>query len=188
MDLKPELIAFAIGFGVFLSFVGGAVIAPPDPFTQLLVIPALLIVTVPIIYHVLDVNEVANLEQHSRLPFPYLVGATVASTGAAILIPTPQATGLALLLTRGGAFVVAFFAVSVVAVRAGPTGSEERTGGDRDGRFGGGGPDDSDGGIVAEFGDDGPGSDGHGSGGPDDGETDGDADTEDTGSEVVPKP
>jgi hypothetical protein len=185
MDLKPELIAFSLGFGVFLSFVGSSVIAPPDPFTQLLVIPALLIVTVPIIYHVLDANEVANLEQHSRLPFPYLVGATVASTGAALLIPTPRTTGLALLLTRGGAFVVAFFAVSVVAVRAGPTGSEEKAGGDRNGQFGDG-PDDSDGGIVTEFGDDGPGSDGHGADRADDGETG--SDTEDTRSEAVPKP
>lgn len=164
MGLKPELVAFSLGFGVFLSFVGSAVIGPPDPLTQLILIPALLVVTVPVIYHVLDVDRVASLDQKSRLPFPYLVGATIASTGAGLVVPVPAATGWIPILVRGGAFVGAFFAVSVLAVRLGTSDESDLPPDDEPDPLGRDGSDfdDSGGGIIAESGSDGPGS------GPDD--------------------
>lgn len=163
MGLKPELVAFSLGFGVFLSFVGSAVIGPPDPLTQLILIPALLVVTVPVIYHVLAVDRVASLDQKSRLPFPYLVGATIASTGAGLLVPVPTATGWIPILVRGGAFVGAFFAVSVLAVRVGSPDEDDPSPDDQRDPFGRDGSDfdDSGGGIPAGSGGDGPDSGPH---------------------------
>jgi hypothetical protein len=162
MRLKPELVAFSLGFGVFLSFVGSAVVAPPDPLTQLVVIPLLLVVTIPVIYHVLDVDRVASLDQKSRLPFPYLVSATIASTGAGLLVPVPVTTGWLPILVRSGAFVGAFFVVSILAVRIGPTDRDDAPAADQPDLPGREGPDsgDSGGGIPAGSGGDAAGTDG----------------------------
>lgn len=118
MDYKPEVVAWALGYGVFLAFAGSAVVAPPDPFTQLLVAGPLLVFVVPVIYLVLDADEVANHDVKSRRPLPYLVVVTLTSVLAAA-VPLPMTDGLPTIVGRGIAFGGVFLVVSWVTMRVG---------------------------------------------------------------------
>jgi hypothetical protein len=114
--IKPAVLAWALGFGVFLSFVGASAIGPPDPLTQLFVAGPLLLVVVPVIYLVLDADDVARHDEKSRVPLPYLIVVTLTSVLASVLVPLPE-TGLSAIVGRGAAFLLTFGAVSWLAIQ-----------------------------------------------------------------------
>lgn len=121
--VDPAVLAWAFGYGVFLAFVGAAVVAPPDPLTQLSVAIPLLGLVVPIVYRVLDADDVGRHDVTSRRPLPYLVGTTLASTAAVSLVPVP-ADPMVALLARLAVFLTVFGLASWAAISLG----RDRTG------------------------------------------------------------
>ncbi|MFD1587738.1 hypothetical protein ACFR9U_12150 [Halorientalis brevis] len=119
--VNPAVLAWALGFGVFLAFAGAAAVAPPNPRTQLAVAAPLLLIVVPVVYLVLDADDVANHEERSWVPLPYLVIVTLTSVLAAALVPVPTA-GVTAITARGLVFLVPFGLVSWLAIRIGSTG------------------------------------------------------------------
>ena len=121
--IKPSVLAYALGFGVFLAFAGAAAVGPPDPFSQVVVAAPLLLVVVPVIYLVLDADDVARHDVKSRLPLPYLVVVTLTSVLAATFVPLPV-TGHPAILARAVAFLVPFAVVSWLAIRVSRDGGD----------------------------------------------------------------
>lgn len=116
--LDPSVLAYALGFGVFLGFAGAAAIAPPDPLTQLYAAAALWVLVVPVVYLVLDADEVARHDVRSRIPLPYLVVVTLSSVLAAQYVPLPGTVRpLTAIVIRGLAFLVPFGVVSWLAIQ-----------------------------------------------------------------------
>ena len=117
MRISLKVAFFAIGFGIYISFLGGAFISPPDPFTQLLVAAPLLAVVIPVVYRVFEAHGLDELDESPRVPFPYLVAVSVVSTLAAylagLLVPAIPSTATSLpVVVRGVAFVAGFLLVS----------------------------------------------------------------------------
>jgi hypothetical protein len=122
MALKPAVVAWALGFGVFLAMTGAAVVGPPDPVTQLLAGGVLLVAVAPAIYLVLDADDVGDLTGRSGRPLAYLVGVTVASVSAALVVDAllvPAAATTTATAGRGAAFLAGVAIVSWVAIRSG---------------------------------------------------------------------
>ena len=119
--VNPAVLAWALGFGVFLAFAGAAAVGPPDPGSQLVVAVPLFLLVVPVVYLVLDADDVANHEERSRVPLPYLVVVTLTSVLAAVLVPVSTA-GVTAVVARGLAFLVPFGLVSWLAIRLGTAG------------------------------------------------------------------
>ncbi|MFB6166329.1 MAG: hypothetical protein ABEJ31_14305 [Haloarculaceae archaeon] len=111
MSRQPAVLAWALGLGVFVAVVGAAVVAPPDPSTQLLVALPLVAVVVPVVYRVLAPGD-GEPAVRSRPPLGYFVLTTLSSslaTVAAATIVGPDPIGLAV---RTGAFLAVFLSVS----------------------------------------------------------------------------
>lgn len=132
--VDPAVLAFALGFGVFIAFAGGAVVGPPDPFTQVLAAGILLPLVTPVVYWVLAADRVGDQSVRSRRPFPYLVAATTGSVLAAAVAPVGG--GRTATLLRGGVFLAAFGAVSWIAATWWREGDTERPDADGDGAGG----------------------------------------------------
>lgn len=116
MDLKPSLLAFALGYGVFVAVVGAAVAAPQGLVSQLLVAVPFLVAVTPLVYWVFDADDVLDDGQRSRRLVTFLVVATLASTIVAA-IPGLVLGGLALTVVQSVAFVGVFGLVARATVR-----------------------------------------------------------------------
>lgn len=121
MPLRTAVVAFAFGFGIFLAFVGSSIIAPPDPFTQLLIVGPLFVVIVPVIYRVMVANGVGNGTNNTRGSFRYLVAVTLGSSIPALVASTLLSTGRRAILVRGGFFLAGFCIVSWLVIRSSPS-------------------------------------------------------------------
>lgn len=122
MAINGQVAFFAVGFGVFIAFLGGSVISPPDPFTQVLVAVPLLLVVIPVVYRVLAADGIDELDESPSVPFPFLVASSVLSTLAAyvagILVSmTPWPGSSVAIAGRGGAFLAVFLLVSWYTIR-----------------------------------------------------------------------
>jgi hypothetical protein len=109
--LQPEYVAWALGYGVFIAFVADALVAPPDPFTQLTVVGSFLLVVVPVMYHVVArAHERRERGGSRRLTLFFVVvvlAGSVVSKGVAAALGRPFAT-----VPAGAAFLATFLLVS----------------------------------------------------------------------------
>lgn len=124
MGLKPAVSAWSLGYAVFLASSGSAVVGQSEQAPQLVVGGVLLAAVAPLVYRVLDADEVGNLEEKSRRPLPYLVAATLSSVLIAAVVPVPGGDWLAATTVRGGVFLaviglVSYLAINLVRTEAG---------------------------------------------------------------------
>ncbi|MEA5388673.1 hypothetical protein VB779_17695 [Haloarculaceae archaeon H-GB11] len=109
--VTPEYLAWAVGYGVFIAFAAGSVVAPPDPFTQLFVVGGFLPVVVPVMYNVVArAHDRRERGESRRLTLFFVVvvlAGSVASKGVAAALGRSVATAAA-----AGAFLATFLALA----------------------------------------------------------------------------
>ncbi|WP_435159591.1 DUF7534 family protein [Haladaptatus sp. DFWS20] len=58
--VSVERAVVTLKYGILLAFTLGAMVSPPDPFTQLIFTPVLLVVSVPLVYLILERDPERN--------------------------------------------------------------------------------------------------------------------------------